>query len=95
MEINKCNNKKLRALIRVCWATLIIVWLVCFISGEKLNVAIHNEMLINIGNFIDNNLILRYGWSLITYYFNIIIVIYAILKRKLFSFLDEENTDGE
>ena len=86
MEINKCNNKKLRALIRVCWATLIIVWLVCFISGERLNVYIHNETLINIGNFIDSNLILRYGWSLVTYYFNMLFIVYAIFRKKLFSF---------
>ena len=86
MEINKCNNKKLRALIRVCWATLIIIWLVCFISGERLNVYIHNETLINIGNFIDSNVILRYGWSLVTYYFNMLLVVYAILKEKIFKF---------
>lgn len=85
MEMEK-SDKKLRALIRVCWAVLLIIWLVCFISGEKLNVYVHNEKLINIGNFIDGNPILRYGWSLITYYFNIILVVYAILRKKLFSF---------
>lgn len=84
MEIK--NNKKLNALGRVCWATLIIVWLVCFISGDKMNIYIRNETLINIGNFIDDNIILRYGWSLITYYFNMIFIVYAIFRKKLFKF---------
>ena len=84
MEIK--NFKKLRSLIRVCWATLIIVWLFCFISGEKLNVVIHNERLIEIGNFIDNNIVIKNILSLITYYLNMILLSYAILKQKLFRY---------
>ena len=67
------SKKKLKSLYRVCWATLFIIWLVCFISGEKLNVYVRNETLINIGNFIDSNLILKNGIALILYYFNIIL----------------------
>lgn len=84
--MEKCNNKKLRALIRVCWATLIIVWLVCFISGEKLNVAIHNENILKIGNIIENNIILKNGLSLCTYYINMILVMYTILQKPIFKY---------
>lgn len=80
------DNKKLRALIRACWFVLITIWLICFISGEKLNIIIQNEKLIEIGNFIDSNIILRYGWSLITYYFNMLLIVYAIVSKKIWSF---------
>lgn len=86
MEINKCNNKKLRALIRVCWATLIIVWLVCFISGERLNVAIHNETILQIGNFIDSIVWLKYLIKFIIYYLNSTLVFYAVTKEKYLHF---------
>lgn len=80
------DNKKLRALIRACWIVLIAIWLICFISGEKLNVVIHNERLIAFGNFIDSYDILRNGLALILYYFNMMFIVYAILKRKLYSY---------
>lgn len=80
------DNKKLRALIRACWIVLIAIWLICFISGEKLNVFIHNERLIAFGNFIDNNLFLKYPLKFLSFYLNTILVFYAIFKKKIFSY---------
>lgn len=80
------NQKKLSVFIKLCWLFLILFWAICFISGQKLNVVIHNERLIEVGNFIDKYVVLRYGWSLITYYFNIILVVYTIFRKRLFKY---------
>lgn len=90
--MEKQEQKKLKALITMCWIVLFAVWLVCFISGEKLNVVIHNEKVIEIGNFIDNTLYLKYPLKFLSYYINTLLVVYAILKRKLFSFKIREIT---
>lgn len=79
------NHKKLSLSIKLCWLLLIIFWLICFISGEKLNVIIHSEKLIAFGEFIDKYDVLRYSVAFILYYFNMIIIIYTILKKKIFS----------
>ena len=79
------NHKKLSLSIKLCWLLLIIFWLICFISGEKLNVFIHSEKLIAFGEFIDKYEILRNGTALILYYFNMLLIVYTILKKKLFS----------
>ena len=81
----KNEQKKLKALITMCWIVLFAIWLICFLSGERLNVVIHNEKLLEIGNFIDNTLYLKYPLKFLSYYLNTILVIYAILKKKLFS----------
>lgn len=78
--------KKLRALVGCSWTIMILIWLFCFISGEKLNIVVHNERLIELGYFIDSYVILRAILSLILYYFSTIFVVYTFLKKKLLTY---------
>lgn len=80
------DTKKLRALLICFWVMIIATWLVCIISGSKLNIVVHNERLIALGNFIDNYIVLRLLWAFLLYYFNIIFVVYAFLRKRLFSY---------
>lgn len=78
--------KKLRSLVVCSWAVMILIWLFCFISGEKLNIVVHNERLIALGNFIDSYIILRNLLSLVSYYFSTVFVVYTFLKKKLLTY---------
>lgn len=78
------NAKKFKALKITLCVLLFIVWIFCSITGTKLNVIIHNEKLISLGNFIDKYIVLKYFIKFITYYFNLILIIYTILNRPLF-----------
>ena len=77
------ETKKLRALLICFWIMIIATWVVCFISGTKLNIVVHNERLIALGNFIDNCIVLRLLWAFLLYYFNMIFICYTFLKRKI------------
>lgn len=78
--------KKLRSLVVCSWAVMILIWLFCFISGEKLNIVVHNERLIALGNFIDSYIILRVLLSLVSYYFVMILIVYTMLNKPLFKY---------
>lgn len=78
--------KKLRSLVVCSWAVMILIWLFCFISGEKLNIVVHNERLIALGNFIDSYIILRNLLSLVSYYFVMILIVYTMLNKPLFKY---------
>lgn len=80
------DTKKLRALLICFWVMIIATWLVCIISGTKLNIVVHNERLIALGKFIDNYIVLKYGLSFITYYFNMILIEYTILRERIFKY---------
>ena len=47
------DTKKLRALLICFWAMIIATWLVCIISGTKLNIVVQNERLIALEKFIE------------------------------------------
>lgn len=78
--------KKLRALVGCSWTIMILIWLFCFISGEKLNIVVHNERLIELGHFIDSYVILRDILSLVSYYFIMILIVYTMLNKPLFKY---------
>lgn len=78
--------KKLRALVICSWATIIIIWMFCVISGERLNIVVHNERLIALGNFIDSIIYLRSIISLISYYIVMSLILYAILRKRYLSY---------
>lgn len=80
------ESKKLRALLICFWVMIIATWLVCIISGTKLNIVVQNERLIALGNFIDSSIILRYSIAFILYYFNMILITHIILVKPLFKY---------
>lgn len=79
------NNDKLALLIGSCWFTLFAFWVFVLISGRYLEVACTNEQVIKVCNFIDNNKILLCVVKFAFYYFQSILMFYAILKKKIFS----------
>lgn len=78
--------KKLKVFINLSWLLLFGIWLIQIMGADKINVIVQNEKLIQLGNFVDSNIYLRNGWSFITYYFNMIFIVYSIFKKKIFSF---------
>ena len=80
------DTKKLRALLICFWVMIIATWLVCIISGTKLNIVVQNERLMALGNFIDSSIILRYSIAFILYYFNMILITHIILVKPLFKY---------
>lgn len=85
MSKQQRNNDKLALLIGSCWFTLFAFWVFVLISGRYLEVACTNEQVIKVCNFIDNNKILLCVVKFAFYYFQSILVFYAILKKKIFS----------
>ena len=80
------ETRKLRSLITLCWFVLFTLYLICICNGEYLEIIITEEPLLKIFNYIDEHLWLDLILSLITYYINGIVVYYAILKKRLFSY---------
>lgn len=85
MSKQQRNNDKLALLIGSCWFTLFAFWVFVLISGRYLEVACTNEQVIKVCNFIDNNKILLCVVKFAFYYFQSILMFYAILKKKIFS----------
>lgn len=85
MSKQQRNNDKLALLIGSCWFTLFAFWVFVLISGRYLEVACSNEQVIKVCNFIDNNKILLCVVKFAVYYFQSILMFYAILKKKIFS----------
>lgn len=85
MSKQQRNNDKLALLIGSCWFTLFAFWVFVLISGRYLEVACTNEQVIKVCNFIDNNKILLCVVKFAFYYFQLILMFYAILKKKIFS----------
>lgn len=85
MSKQQRNNDKLALLIGSCWFTLFAFWVFVLISGRYLEVACTNEQVIKVCNFIDNNKILLCIVKFAFYYFQSILMFYAILKKKIFS----------
>lgn len=65
---------------------LFALWIYVALSGRYLHIIVENEKIINICNFIDNNVVLYYVGRFGLYYLNWIFVIYAILNDKLFKY---------
>ena len=82
----KINYTKLNTSIKICWLLLFAIYIFCIITGQRLSVTIENEFLIKIDTFITSQPVIFSILNLITYYFNMIIIFYAILKKKMFSY---------
>ena len=48
--------KKLKVFINLSWLILIIIWLAQLMGANKINVIVQNKELIQLGNFVDNNI---------------------------------------
>lgn len=80
------KENDLTKLIISCWVSLFAIWLYVIISGNYLTIVANNEKLIQICNYIDNNIILENLVSFIMYFLNWIFVLYAIIQQKLFKY---------
>lgn len=78
--------KKLKAFINVSWILLFVIWIICISTGQYLHIIIEDNKFTEICYFIDNHLWLKYIVTCVMYYFNWIIVIYAILKKRILSY---------
>ena len=75
--------KKLKAFINVSWILLFVIWIICISTGQYLHIIIEDNKFTEICYFIDNHLWLKYIVKCVMYYLNWIIVIYAILKKRI------------
>lgn len=80
------ETRKLRSLITLCWFVLFTLYLICICSGEYLEIIITEDPLVQVFNYIDNNLWLDLILRFVVYYFNFIFIYYAILDKKLYSY---------
>ena len=78
--------KKLKAFINVSWILLFVIWIICISTGQYLHIIIEDNKFTEIYYFIDNHLWLKYIVKCVMYYLNWIIVIYAILKKRILSY---------
>ena len=85
-KFNIIKEKDFVKLIFGCWTILTIMIINTFFNKNGLSFYVNNHMLLNICDFIDKNLILRYLFSFIMYYIIWIFIIHAILQEKLFKF---------
>lgn len=79
------NYSKLKTAIKLCWLVLFTVYLGCLFTQNYLTIVVENEVLQAIDVFITSpvpNLIV----SFVMYYFNILIIYHAILRKQLFKY---------
>ena len=65
---------------------LFLVWLITIISNKYIVITCQNEKFIEICSFIDNNVYLTLILKFAMYYLEWILIIYAILKERLFKY---------
>lgn len=80
------NSSKFYLLIKSCWFMLFLVWLITIISNKYIVITCQNEKFIEICSFIDNNVYLTLILKFAMYYLEWILIIYAILKERLFKY---------
>lgn len=84
--IDKLNFRKLKLSIILCFTLLIITWLLCLITGNYLTLSVSNPTLLKISAFIDSKLWLKAILKFGLYYLNSIIILYAILQKRILQY---------
>ena len=80
------EEKKLKKLIKISWFILFVVWLACIISGKYLNIVMNNPAMLKLNTILTEHIWVDYLIRVLMYYFQTIIVFYAIHKRKMFAY---------